>query len=69
MSEEVETVNPVEIPELDNVTTEKAISQKIIKFCCNCGIEFSQFGETGKYFGCKNCGIIVKVNVLDSNKL
>jgi protein-arginine kinase activator protein McsA len=69
MSEEIETVKPVELPLLEKEADEKTISQKIIKFCCSCGIEFNSFGETGKYFGCSNCGIVAKVNVLDSSKL
>jgi protein-arginine kinase activator protein McsA len=69
MSEEIETVNPVEKEIQPDPYEEQHEVKKIIKFCCNCGIEFSQFGETGKYFGCKNCGIVVKVNVLDSSKL
>lgn len=68
MSEEIETVNPVE-KVIQHQPEEQNEGKKIIKFCCNCGIEFNAFGETGKYFGCNNCGIVVKVNVLDSSKL
>ena len=47
----------------------KEDAHEIIKFCCCCGIEFAEHGLTGQYFGCSQCKTIVKISVLDAEKL
>tara|TARA_B110000014_G_scaffold250822_1_gene227470 strand:- start:595 stop:807 length:213 start_codon:yes stop_codon:yes gene_type:complete len=66
--EKVETIMPEGLEIQPDPYEENNLSRKIIKFCCNCGIEFSEYGRTEQYFGCRNCGVAVKISVLDSAK-
>ena len=65
MSEEPE----IQIIEPAKPKNKKEDAHEIIKFCCCCGIEFAEHGLTGQYFGCSQCKTIVKISVLDAEKL